>query len=812
MSRKQHGYRRPGKRAHRQQDQPASTAGNRGGVQQTACPEGLSPFPRSGVRHRYLVPAVCGLLLLAVGLVFGQTVRHPFANYDDGEFVYENPHVAPGLTGKGIFWAFSHFEGHYWIPLCRLSSMLDCQLYGLNAGGHHLTNVLLHATTAVLLFLVLGRLTGGFWPSALVAALFAVHPLHVESVAWVTERKDMLSGLFFVLTLGAYGWYARRPFSLSRYLLLVTVFVMGLMAKPMLVTLPLVLLLLDYWPLRRMASAADISPAGGERRGRFSLPMRCVLDKIPLLLLVALFCGVTYWTMSNVVASEEQLPFSWRIANALVSYVAYLSQFICPLGLAPFYPHPGTDLPLWKVIGAGVVLASISAGVLACRRRYPYLLVGWLWYAGMLVPVIGLVQVGAAAMADRFTYLPQIGLDVALAWGAADLCRSWPSRRWVCGIASASVFAALMGCAWRQTSFWRDSETLWTHALACTSRNNVAHNNLGLALAGRDRLDEAMAHYREALEIKPSHVEALTNLGVAFARLGRFGEAMAQYRQALEIKPDAAETHYDLGVALARLGRFDEAMAHYRKALEIKPDHFEALNNLGVALARLGRLGEAIAQYRQALEIKPGYLEAHNNLGNALADGGQFDEAMAQYRQALEIKPDSVEAHNNLGRLLARLGRFGEATAQYRQAVEIKPDSAEAYNNLGRLFTRLNRFGEATAQYQKALEIEPGSAEARCNLGIAFARLGRIDEAMAQFREALKIKPELAEAHHNLGIAAARLGRFDEAVAHYRKALELATQQNNQALADALRAAIASCEAGRPHHQTPPPSAPRPKP
>ena len=352
-------------------------------------------------------------------MVFGQTVRHEFINCDDDQYVYENPQVARGFTAQGIVWAFTHFHSANWHPLTWLSHMLDCQLYGLNhPGGHHLTNVLLHAASAILLFLVLRQMTGDLWPSAFVAALFAIHPLHVESVAWVAERKDVLSGLFFMLTLAAYVGYARRPFSLLRYLLVTVLFALGLMAKPMLVTLPFVLLLLDYWPLGRIGAAVPQSPQQARLPRQSSLALRRVLlEKLPWLVLTAASCVVTRFAQQTALVSTERLPLPSRIANALVSYVAYLGQFFYPVGLAVLYPYPQSTLPIWKIVGALLLLVGISLAVLACRRKCPYLLVGWLWYLGMLVPVIGLVQVGDQSMADRYTYLTQIGLYIALAWG-----------------------------------------------------------------------------------------------------------------------------------------------------------------------------------------------------------------------------------------------------------------------------------------------------------------------------------------------------------------------------------------------------------
>ena len=545
---------------------------------------GQSPSPLS----RYAVPAVCALILLAVALVFGQTVRHQFINYDDQDYVYDNPSVARGLTAQGIVWAFTHFHSGNWHPLTWLSHMLDCELYGLDhPGGHHLTNVLLHAASAILLFLVLRRMTGDLWPSAFVAILFAVHPLHVESVAWVAERKDVLSGLFFMLTMAAYVGYARRPFSLLRYLLATALFAMGLMAKPMLVTLPFVLLLLDYWPLGRIGAKVPQSLQRAHLPRQTPLALRRVLlEKLSWLALAAVSCIVTYLAQGTLVVVLQILPFRGRIANALVCYVAYLGQLFYPVGLTVFHPYPQISFPIWKIVGCLLLLVGVSWAALACRRKCPYLLVGWLWYLGMLVPVIGLVQVGFQAMADRYTYLPQIGLYIALVWGAEHISRRWPYRRWVVGAASALVMMGLAWCAWQQASYWKADETLWPYTLACNSRNSLAHNNLAVVLAGGGRVDEAIDHYETALEINPDYAEAHINLGVALANRGQFDKAITHCQRAVEIRPGYAEAHYNLGVALAGGGRVDEAIDHFRKALEINRDYAGAHYSLGLASRR----------------------------------------------------------------------------------------------------------------------------------------------------------------------------------------------------------------------------------
>jgi tetratricopeptide (TPR) repeat protein len=497
----------------------------------------------------------------------------------------------------------------------------------------------------MLLFVVLWRMTGRLWPSALVAGLFAVHPLRVESVAWVTERKDVLSGLCFVLTLGAYVGYVRHRFSLLRYLAVMVCFGLGLMAKPMLVTLPFVLLLLDYWPLERMAVTGRENARGhGAGSGsRFSLLMRLVVEKLPLLVLVVLSCKLTVWSQAEALQSLECFPLWWRMCSAANAYVVYLGQLFCPVSLAVLYPRLDFDVPVGKVAGAVLLLVMVTAAVLLCRRRRPYLLIGWLWYLGMLVPVIGLVQLGSVASADRYTYLPQIGLAVALVWGTADLCRSWAHRRWLCGAASALVLAVLMGGAWRQTSFWRNGETLWAHAVLCTSENLVAHNNLGNALMESGRLDEAIAQYRKALQIDPRHAEMHYNLGNVLLARGELDAALAEYQEAVKLRPDHPFARTNMASVLARQGRFAEAAGHFQRAMEIRPDFPDVINNLAWLRATCPEAGlrsgaEAVTLAQRVNQLsgygRPDYLDT---LAAAYAEAGRLPEALETGHRALEL-------------------------------------------------------------------------------------------------------------------------------------------------------------------------------
>ena len=672
-------------------------------------PESVSPHEP----QTRLAIGICLLLAVAVFMVFGQTLHHEFVNLDDEDYVYENTEVIRGLTLPGITWALTHSYASNWHPLTWISHMLDCQLYGLNPGGHHLTSVVLHATAAILLFLVLWRMTSALWPSAFVAAVFAIHPLRVESVAWVSERKDVLSGLFFMLTLAAYVRYARHVFSLGRYLTVVLCFTLGLLSKPMLVTLPFVLLLLDYWPLRRIPPTACPSLLDELR------PL--VVEKIPLFALSAASCAVTIPAQRGAVTTISQVPVALRVGNAVVSYVVYLGQMVWPVRLAPFYPLFANDLPMWKVGLALLLLVGISAGVILQRRKRPYLLVGWLWYVGMLAPVIGLLQVGNQARADRYTYLPQIGVYLLVAWGARDIFSSRRHGRLVLGALSLAVIATLMVCATIQTSYWRNSEALWVHALSCTSRNYAAYNNLGIVLSGQGRPAQAIDDYQKALEIMSDFVEARFNLANALAAQGRSAEAIEQYQRAFELAPDNAEAHSRLGTVFLGQGRRAEAIDQYQKALETKPDFVEVRYNLANALAAQGRFGEAIEQYEQALRINPRYEQALNNLANALAAQSRFAEAIEQYRKAIALKPDNAEAHNNLGTALSRQGRSAEATEQYQKALEIRPDFAEAHYNLANALAAQGRLAEAIQQYEETLRIRPDFVRAQNALARARA-------------------------------------------------------------------------------------------
>jgi tetratricopeptide (TPR) repeat protein len=566
-----------------------------------------------------------------------------------------------------------------------------------------------------------------------------------------------------------------------------------------------VLLLLDYWPLQRLAPQAPT--------GAFVIPKRLILEKIPLVALAGVACVMTYYAEAegNSVVPIANISVPLRMGNVLVSYVIYLRQMVWPTGLAVFYPYPEKNYPFWEIGLAFLLLAVISGAVLAVWRKRPWLMAGWFWYLGMLVPAIGIVQVGVFAHADRNTYLPQIGLYVLAAWAAADWSAGWKHRRVVWGSLMVAMIGALLVCGRKQTSYWRNNETLWKRALACTAANSLAHYNLGMDLVQKGNLAGAITQFQEALAINPADADAHYNLGNALVKYGKPEEAIPQYRKALEIKPDYVKARCNLGNALELKGDVDEAIAQYQDVLQLNPANEDAHYNLGVALFAKGDLDGAIAQYGKALEIKPDHEATHNNLGDALLKHGELDQAAAQYRKALEIKPDYAQPHFNLGVVLLKKGEMEQAIAEYKKALETKPEYMEAHFDLGTALALKGHLDEAVAQYRKVLEIRPDYAEADYNLGKVLLRKGDLDGAMACldkttaaspdsparwynlgneflqepdwacaivcYRQALKINPRLADAYANLGVALSQKGETKEAMDSWQEALKINPDQ-----------------------------------
>ena len=799
----------------------------------------------TGLNGKAAVTGVCALLAVAVFLVFGQTLRYDFVNYDDDVYFSSNPHVQAGLTWDSVVWAFTTGYDGNWHPLTWLSFMLDVEMSGSDPAGPHLTNILLHAADTVLLFLLLKRLTGVLWPSAFVAAVFAIHPLHVESVAWVSERKDVLSGLFFMLTLWAYMRYAQSvtsgtwpafaalrrgkqvtgtqkaiptsdPSCVTRlpaealakagprslfYGLALLFFALGLMSKPMVVTIPFVLLLLDWWPLERFQPGAPSTV--------FTTFRQLVIEKIPFLLLSAVACLATIFAQPHNIARIEKISLDLRIYNAVASYVIYLEKMVYPARLAVFYPYSASEMLVWKAGLGMALLAGICIGFFMLRRRQPYLLVGWLWYLGMLVPVIGLVQVAGHARADRYTYLPQIGIYIIVAWGVSNLLPSWRYRRQVFGIAAFIVIAALMGCASIQASYWRNSESLWIHTLACTSRNYVAHCDLGSVLAKQGRIAEAIEQYQATLELKPDYAAAHNNLGILLAGQGKTAEAVKHYQRALEIKPDFAAAHNNWGNALAVKGQINEATEHYQQALQLDPDFGEAHNDLGALLLGQGRTAEAMQHFRKAAELIPDNADVQNNLGTVMADQGRTTEALKYFQKALELKPDSAKTHFNLATLFVARGQLDEAIKHYQQALELMPDFTRARYQFGLVLQTRGKFAEAVAQFEKILELDPKHIASQNNLAWLLATcpdnsVRNGNKAVELAQQAVQLSrgrsPEVLD---TLAAAYAEAGRFPEAIETARQASDLSTALNNKPLAEAIQTQLHFYETNSPYHEKP---------
>jgi protein O-mannosyl-transferase len=574
-----------------------------------------------------------GLTLITL-IAYASLSKNGFVSWDDDYYITENSQVLRGLTWPGVVWAFTTGQGANWHPLTSLSHLLDVQLFGLNAGMHHSINLALHVLNTLLLFAFLRKTTGAVWRSAFVSALFAVHPLHVESVAWAAERKDVLSTFFWMLTLCAYAAYGERP-KWTRYAAVVLLFALGLLSKPMVVTLPFALLLLDIWPLQRLGLGVR----------------KLVTEKIPLFCLAAASSAITFVVQrqAGAVQQFETVGLDRRLQNVFVSYVSYLLKALWPASLAALYPFP-SSIPTGEVVGAALALGLISVAVVLGIRSRPYLAVGWFWYLGTLVPVIGLIQVGYQGSADRYTYIPLIGIFVMAAWGLPDLADRWSFPRTVLAAAAGVTILLCVIATRSQVTYWKDGLSLWQHTVSVTNGNWIAHNNLGFDLAKAGRFDEAVAHYTESLRIFPNYMLARENLGLALASQRKFSEAIAQYREALQIQPTNARLR----------------------------------TNFGLALAGAGNPGEAIAQYTEALRLEPELSLAHNRLGNILVREGKFDEAITHYENAIHIDPNDAEARNNLGVAFASQGRLAEAVTQFAEAVRLKPDFADARNNLAR--------------------------------------------------------------------------------------------------------------------------------
>jgi tetratricopeptide (TPR) repeat protein len=630
---------------------------------------------------KVLIVSFC--LVVAIIVIYVPIIHFDFVGYDDELYVTQNSHVQKGFTPESLKWAFTTFHSGNWHPLTWLSHMLDCELYGLSSAGHHWTNVEFHIANTLLLFFILFKMTGVFWRSAFVAAFFALHPLHVESVAWVSERKDVLSTFFGLLMIFAYYRYVKMP-CLKNYLLVIIFLSLGLMAKPMIVTFPFVLLLLDFWPLKRFHYKNNYF-LQSERTNYYGSKgiFRLILEKIPLFIPVVISCILTFLAQKSegAVKALEALSLKTRISNAFVSYVSYVSKAIWPSKLGIFYPHPENALSAWTIIGAVLLIAVAVLLSLRTLKKYPYIAVGLFWYLGTLVPAIGLVQVGAQAMADRYTYIPLIGIFIIVAWGVSDLCKKWQYGKNFLGVSAMIILSALAWKTFHQLSHWKNSITLFENAVRVTENNYLAHNNLGTAY-GRVDLDAAIYNYKAALKIKRDYVVAHYNLGNVLAKKGNIDEAIVHYQEAVRIKPDYAKAHNNLGTALYIKKDYEGAVSYFAKALKINPQDAGAHNNLANVLFIQGKSDEAMLHYNKAIGINPEHEEAHYNLGKIMLKQGRLNKAFTHFAEVIKIKPDYVQAHNEIGLILFKQGKFNNARIFFLKAIQIDPNYSEAHKNL----------------------------------------------------------------------------------------------------------------------------------
>ncbi len=709
----------------------------------------------SAQSNRKAIILVSAALAVITVVLYLPTLHHQFINFDDDEYITANRHLQFGFTWAAVKWAFTSGYANNWHPLTWLGHLADYQLYQLKPWGHHLTNILLHTADTVLLFLLLRQLTEAFWRSALVAALFGWHPLHVESVAWAAELKDVLSTLFFLLTLMTYTRYVRmrdaQPVHHGNdrlwYAASLFLFALGLMAKPMLVTVPCVLLLLDWWPFKRI------------NKNTWS---RAALEKIPFLVLSYAVCVVTVIVQSKTIGFAH-FPLPDRLINAVVAYGRYFGKIFWPQPLVVIYPYydPKT-YSIWLIAAGALLLIGGSCLSWAKRHTMPYVAFGWLWFFGMLVPVIGIVQVGSQSMADRYMYLPSIGIFMALVWGLRAAAKSPRATK----AAVALTLAALCGCIIKshfQLQYWQDSETLFRHAIQSTKNNDIAYNNLGCVFLEHGKLEEARECFSKALRVRPD-ATSFVNMGVTLKQQSKLDEARQYLLQAVKLRADHGGAYYHLGTISGTQGETKQAVEYFRKAVHYNSESIDALNALGVALGALAAdekshannvaaqtdRVEAALTFSNALSYAPNNLEARLNLANILADEGHNEEAIDLYGDVLKRSPTNAIAHYNLGTTFAEIGRVKDAAKEFSETLRLNPQHALAHNNLGMILLDDGKVEEAIKHFQKAAELSPSTSSVQYNLGTALLRLGKKDEAKEALTQAVTLDPTNTEAANKL--------------------------------------------------------------
>jgi protein O-mannosyl-transferase len=684
-------------------------------------------------------------LITVILAVYWQVTSFEFINLDDPLYVIGNQSIRHGINPESIKWAFSSVEyASNWHPITWISHALDIQFFGMNPGMHHLTNVIFHIVNTILLFIVLEKMTGALWRSAVVAALFALHPLHVESVAWISERKDVLSTFFWLLTMLGYIWYIQQR-TVLRYLVVILSYILGLLSKPMLVTLPFILLLLDYWPLNRLETIqkVDIRSSHGNdivgSGGWWSRLSTLILEKIPLILCALISCGVTFYAQlsSGAVNSLEKIKLIIRIANAIISYVVYLEKMVWPIKLAVFYPYPEIINP-FEALLCTLFLLIITTLILIAARNLPYLAVGWVWYLVTLIPVIGIVQVGAQQLADRYTYISLVGIFIIVVWGFTDILTRWRYGKVVLGVLSAFVFTLLMITTWEQLGTWKDSETLFRHALAVTKNNYLAHNNLGVAISTRGDIEGAIWHYRQAIKIKPNYIRACDNIGFKLFDEKKYNEALNQFQECLKIDPENSITHIGLGDTLMATSSFTGAIRSYTEALRINPNHTEVYSKLGLAYLKKGNFQDSIKYCQKALMIEPDDGIAIKVLEVANIAQLRIEGSILELVKSLQTQPENPEIHYKLGDIYQQQGKYDEAIFQLQKAISINPTYSQAMYKLVVVYSDLQDYTNALSMLQKMRLLQPANPEIYYNIACIYAKQNKVSDSISWLKQAIE--------------------------------------------------------------------------
>jgi len=651
-------------------------------------------------------------LILACLIAFGTIAGNDFINLDDPGYIIENNIVQSGLNFQNIKWAFTSVVLANWHPLTMISYMLEWQLFGANPAGYHIVSLMLHIGAVIILFLFLYKSTKHFWPSAFAAALFALHPLRVESVAWVAERKDVLSMFFGMACLWAYSSYCEKRKS-SSYLICLILFTLSLLSKPMLVTLPFVMLLLDFWPFHRWQKALQ------EKGSFFQKIQSLIYEKIPFFMITIVSSAITLWAQSKggAVSSLKNLPFIERLENAFVSYTAYLGKMICPVHLAVFYPFE-TPLPLLEIVSSAMIIILITFIVLAYTKKLPFLFVGWCWYIGTLIPVIGLIQVGSQAMADRYTYMPSIGIAIMIAWGIPSFMKRMNIKKEILFLASITLLMIFSFLTWLQCGYWKNNFSLYEHALKSTRNNHMAHLSLGLSLSVERKFAEAIYHYNEVLRIIPDDLSTYTFRGIAYSEIGQNLKAIENFDKTVKLRANYADDFNNRGIAYFRLKQNDKAIEDFTKAISSKAEYADAFNNRGAALIKLEQPLRAIKDFSKAIQIKPEFAEAYYNRASVYEKQGQYQNAV-----------------NDLNK-----------------AIQLKPDIADYYYSRGIAYGKLEQNDLACRDFNKVIRLKPGNADAYLGRGVCLAKLGQSDLALADFQETIRLKPDYTNAFNNRAV------------------------------------------------------------